>query len=82
MTEGDPVKPRYTHDCTDCEFTGIAGRYDCYYCHRRDTVKARFGNLPRQYMSGIAVARAEEVRGRDSSLVCALRLARQAGFAK
>jgi hypothetical protein len=47
----------YQHDCTGCCFLGtieVQGAvYDAYVC-KQDTVIARYGNLPCEYLSGLA----------------------------
>ena len=47
------VKPRYTHDCTNCRFLGRLASYDIYLCLRCDnaTMLARHSSLDSDYAS-------------------------------
>lgn len=47
-------KPRYRHDCKECQFVGHINHYDGYVCERRgnsSTVVLRFGSEGLCYMS-------------------------------
>lgn len=49
------AKPRYKNDCKSCTFVGTINKYDVYTCMQGGdwpTLVARFGNKPRDYLSG------------------------------
>lgn len=47
------MKPRFTHDCTRCVFTGADAEYDFYFCPGSlgGSIIARFGNDGPEYAS-------------------------------
>jgi hypothetical protein len=73
-------KPRYRHDCSNCEFLGQfeyeAVNYDLYFCggHCRCTVIARRSSDPSDYASGLPGT------GTDIPLAEALERANQKGL--
>lgn len=76
--------PRFKHDCNECVFLGsyrqeIGGDYDLYYCSKLfPTVIARFGHEGSDYISGMALAKADVI----PSLTEALKRAVEKGYYK
>lgn len=64
IRRGEPA-PRYTHDCSDCEFLGSeitvldGSWHDLYYCHgpEEGNVLVRHGNEGPNYKSGYSAAK-------------------------
>lgn len=53
-------QPKYQHDCDTCLFLGRFENYDLYYHPGSDwneTLVARYGNDPEDYVSGLTPSR-------------------------
>lgn len=60
------TKPKFTHDCSNCEFLGTFKDIDLYSCNRGkqiDTVIARFSSAGSDYCSGLSIASSALLNG-------------------
>ena len=85
MSSKPPYAPKYSHDCDSCVFLGMHSWednvYDLYTCKQGrhwPTVIARASSDPRDYQSGIALAKSME--DKTHPLVIALEKAKERGL--
>ena len=48
------MKPKYQHDCQECEFLGHYNNHDLYSCSNGPTLIARYGDDGPDYKSGLS----------------------------
>ena len=49
------MKPKFKHDCKNCQFLGTHEEHDLYYCHgSMPTVIARWSDYGPDYSSGLS----------------------------
>ena len=55
------TKPKFDHDCDNCQYVGNFKEYDLYFCNTTPTVIARYGNEGSEYASGMVFATPEGI---------------------
>lgn len=64
------MNPKFTHDCTACQFLGHYEGHDLYACDKKieKTLIARFGDHGPEYCSGLTFGKNMPLRRKDGSI--------------